>query len=109
MVEGKPVKKAAAAPKKAAESTVKAEAKPDVPVYAFTLPRSHYFSTASTARRSTSSGPHVASIQRALKTRQTGTYDNTLRAQVMQWQADNKRDVTGVIDSGDWDALINEV
>lgn len=83
--------------------------KPEVPVYAFPLPASHYFSTPATSRRSASSGPHVASIQRVLDLRQTGTFDQELRTAVMGWQSKKKRKVTGVIDKSDWNALFNEV
>jgi hypothetical protein len=101
MTDEKPAKKAAAAPR--------AKAKADVPVYAFPLPASHYFSVKVTARRSTSSGPYVAAIQRALGLKQTGTFDEELRTTVMGWQDEGKRPVTGTIDKDDWDALFNDL
>ena len=105
MSDEKPVKKAAAAPRKKAEAKADAE----VPVYAFPLPRSHYFSIHVMSRRSTSSGPGVASIQRALGLKQTGTFDTELREAVIDWQDKSKRSVSGIVGSDDWDALFNEV
>ena len=92
-----------ASKKTAAKKTAAKAAAP-----AFPLAGDGYLSTSPLPRRSTSRGPAVAAVRAALGLpTEPAIYDERVRKAVMAFQADRQLEVTGVVATGDWEALFS--
>ena len=115
-----PAAKKAAAKKTAAPKTAAKAVEPQSPepepqerrvyaqgrdVYGFPLPEGDYFSIPATSRRSTSRGPAVMRIKKALGLPMDSGYDEEMAAAVGFFQQENGLPYTRVVDKDTWDAI----